>query len=71
MTQQQVPEVVGIDLNFTPASDFTERDLRLTLPSDILGQARRDIVRGLVAVLSTTSIPLVTPGVESIISRRG
>ena len=47
--QQQVPEVPGIDLEFTPASYFTERDLHLALPSDILGQARRYIARTLMA----------------------
>jgi hypothetical protein len=49
MKQQQVPEVDGIDLDFTPTSYFRERDLHLTLPSDILGKARRDIARRLEA----------------------
>jgi len=45
MSKHQVPQVAGIDLDFTPASYFTERDLRLALPSDIMGQARRHIAR--------------------------
>ena len=49
MSKHQVPEVAGIDLDFTPTSYFTERDLHLTLPSDIMGKARRDIARQLVA----------------------
>ena len=49
MSKHQVPEVAGIDLDFTPASYFTERDPHLTLPSDILGKARRDMARQLLA----------------------
>jgi len=49
MSKHQVPEVAGIDLDFAPASYFTERDLHLALPSDIMGQARRQIARQLVA----------------------
>jgi hypothetical protein len=49
MAQHQVPEVAGIDLDFTPRSYFIERDLKLALPSDILGRARRDMARRLVA----------------------
>jgi len=49
MAQHQVPEVAGIDLDFTPRSYFVERDLKLALPSDILGRARRDMARRLVA----------------------
>ena len=45
MAQHQVPEVAGIDLDFTPRSYFTERDLKLALPSDIMGKARRDLAR--------------------------
>jgi hypothetical protein len=45
----EVPEVAGIDLDFTPRSYFIERDLKLALPSDILGRARRDTARRLVA----------------------
>ena len=47
--QAQVPGVEGVDLDFTPTSYFTERDLGLALPSDILGKARRDIARRLAA----------------------
>ena len=47
--QLQVPEVEGIDLDFTPAAYFTARDLQLALPSDIRGQARRDLARKLAA----------------------
>src|SRR5437899_1838208 len=43
------PEVPGIDLDFVPTSYFTERDLHLALPSDILGKARRDMARQLAA----------------------
>ena len=49
MAQHHVPEIAGVDLDFTPRSYFTERDLRLALPSDILGRARRDMARQLVA----------------------
>ena len=49
MSKHQVPEVADIDLDYTPASYFTERDPHLTLPSDILGKARPDIARQLVA----------------------
>jgi hypothetical protein len=42
-----VPEVEGIDLDFTPAGYFALRDLHLALPSDIKGQARRDLARKL------------------------
>lgn len=45
--QAQVPEVEGIDLDFTPKSYFTERDLGLAIPSDIMGRARRDMARRL------------------------
>ena len=41
----QVPEVGDVDLDFTPRSYFTERDLGLAIPSDILGRARRDMAR--------------------------
>lgn len=47
--QAEVPGVEGVDLDFTPKSYFTERDLGLALPSDILGKARRDIARRLAA----------------------
>ena len=43
--QPNVPEVEGIDLNFTPTGYFTARDLHLALPSDIQGQARRNLAR--------------------------
>jgi hypothetical protein len=49
MAQHHVPEVASIDLDFTPRSYFIERDLKLALPSDILGRARRDMARRLVA----------------------
>jgi hypothetical protein len=49
MAQHPVAEVAGIDLDFTPRSYFIERDLKLALPSDILGRARRDMARQLVA----------------------
>ena len=49
MSTHQVPEVGSIDLDFIPESYFTERDLQLALPSDILGQARRNIARLMVA----------------------
>jgi hypothetical protein len=49
MAQHQVPEVAGIDLDFTPRSYFTERDLKLALPSDIMGKARRDLARQFVS----------------------
>jgi hypothetical protein len=49
MSKNQVPQVGGVDLDFTPDGYFTERDLQLALPSDILGQARRNIARAMVA----------------------
>ena len=47
--QPDVPEVDGIDLDYTPAAYFAARDLHLALPSDIQGQARRDLARDLAA----------------------
>lgn len=44
-----VPAVAGIDLGFAPADYFLARDLRLALPSDIQGKARRDLARALAA----------------------
>ena len=44
-----VPEVDGIDLDYTPSAYFAARDLHLALPSDIQGQARREWARDLAA----------------------
>ena len=44
-----VPEVDGIDLDYTPAAYFAARDLHYALPSDIQGQARREWARDLAA----------------------
>jgi hypothetical protein len=41
----QVPEVPGIDLDYLPDDYFTARDLGASLPSDIQGQARRELAR--------------------------
>ncbi len=47
--QLQVPVVDDSDLDFAPASYFAARDLNLTLPSDIKGQARRELARSYAA----------------------
>jgi len=41
----QVPKVPGIDLDFVPEDYFKARDLGAALPSDIKGQARRELGR--------------------------
>ena len=41
----QVPKVPGIDLDFVPEDYFKARDLGAALPSDIKGQARRELAR--------------------------
>ena len=62
----QIPDVEGVDLGFTPRSYFTERDLGLAIPSDIMGRARRDLARSLSADPSAAvdDLPpeLLTPG---------
>jgi hypothetical protein len=42
-----VPQVPGIDLDFEPREYFTSRALGFALPSDIKGQARRNLARRL------------------------
>lgn len=56
-----VPEVEGIDLDFTPAGYFALRDLHLALPSDIKGKARRDLARKLAAEGSELPPELAAP----------
>ena len=41
----QVSEVTDIDLDYMPDDYFTARDLGAALPSDIKGQARRELAR--------------------------
>jgi len=43
------PEVQGIDLAFRPESYFVALDSHVALPSSILGKARRDLVRKMMA----------------------
>jgi hypothetical protein len=56
-----VPEVDGIDLDYTPAGYFVMRDLHLALPSDIKGKARRDLARKLAAEGSELPPELAAP----------
>ena len=64
----QVPEVEDVDLGFTPRSYFTERDLGLTIPSDILGRARRDMARRLAADPSSSADDVPPELLESVLS---
>lgn len=59
--KSDVPEVEGIDLDFTPAGYFALRDLHLALPSDIKGKARRDLARKLAAEGSELPPELAAP----------
>ncbi len=65
----QVPEVEGVDLDFTPKSYFTERDLGLAIPSDIMGRARRDMARRLAADLSADVDGMPTELLESVLTK--
>lgn len=64
----QVPEVGDVDLDFTPRSYFTERDLGLAIPSDILGRARRDMARRLAADPSSSADDVPPELLESVLS---
>jgi hypothetical protein len=44
----QVPEVPGIDLAYRPRNYFWAADLKVPLPSSIVGETRRQLVRALV-----------------------
>jgi hypothetical protein len=44
----QVPEVPGIDLDYRPRNYFWAADLKIPLLSDIAGETRRQLVRGLI-----------------------
>jgi len=43
----QVPEVSGFDLDYRPRDYFWAADLKVRLPSNIAGEARRRLVRAL------------------------
>lgn len=62
----QVPDVEGVDLGFTPRSYFTERDLGLAIPSDIMGQARRTLARRLAADLDDVPPELVESALSEL-----
>ena len=64
----QVPEVEGVDLDFAPRSYFTERDLGLAIPSDIMGRARRDMARRLAADPSSSADDVPPELLESVLS---
>lgn len=59
--QRVVPVAQGVDLDFTPDDYFCLRKMNLLLPSDIKGQARRELMRTLAEEGEEFPADLVTP----------